>query len=138
MEAEIVLTKLESLNRCITRLEEKLPSEVDILRENYDLQDIIILNLERSVQLCVDLGLHVLSDSSIARPSSMAEVFHALSENGILEKDVAENLAKAVGFRNIAVHEYQELNWDIVWSILTNHISDFKGFGRQMYALLGK
>jgi hypothetical protein len=74
MEAEIVLTKLESLNRCIARIEEKMPVEVGILRENYDLQDIIILNLERSVQLCVDLGLHVLSDSSIARPSSMVEV----------------------------------------------------------------
>jgi uncharacterized protein YutE (UPF0331/DUF86 family) len=33
---------------------------------------------------------------------------------------------KAVGFRNLAVHEYDKINWNIVYRIMTERITDFK------------
>ena len=70
------------------------------------------------VQLSVDIGSHLLLDFEIRSPESMAGVFIALGETGVLEKSLAERLSRAAGFRNIAVHEYQSIDWNIVYSIV--------------------
>jgi uncharacterized protein YutE (UPF0331/DUF86 family) len=46
----------------------------------------------------------------------------------LLPEEVAVNLKKMVGLRNIAVHDYQELNIDIVRFIVENHLIDFQYF----------
>ena len=138
MEPEIVLAKLESLSRCISRIEEKHPQSIEILKSDYDLQDIIVLNLERMVQLAVDAGLHILADYPRSRPSSMVDVFSEMAAINIIDEQNAQNLIMAVGFRNIAVHEYCSLDWTIVWSILENRLSDFKVFSRSVLNLLEK
>ena len=56
MDKDVMNRKLESLRRCIARIESKRPITPDILRSNDDLQDIIALNLERAVQTCVDMA----------------------------------------------------------------------------------
>ena len=43
---------------------------------------------------------------------------------------LAGNLKKAVGFRNIAVHSYESINWNIVHSIVKIHLTDFTEFAR--------
>ena len=53
---DVVRRKLESLRRCIVRIEEKRPVSVEILKTDYDIQDIISLNLERAIQISVDIG----------------------------------------------------------------------------------
>ena len=132
MDKDVVLNKLESLRRCITRVQEKTPPSLDLLKENYDLQDIIVLNLERAVQTCVDIGLHLASDREMPVPDSMAETFKNLNRAGILDDRTAERMTKAVGFRNTAVHAYQEMDWEIVYRIITEHLDDFRAFSRQI------
>lgn len=47
----------------------------------------------------------------------MGEVFSLLSREKIITEKLADHLQSAVGFRNIAVHEYEEIDWRIVHSI---------------------
>jgi len=56
MDQVILAQKLESLRRCVQRVQEKTPSNVDQLTQDPDVQDILVLNLTRAVQLCVDVG----------------------------------------------------------------------------------
>lgn len=63
-------------------------------------------------------------------PGTMGQTFDSLAQEGILNKELAQNLKKAVGFRNIAVHNYERINWHIVHSIVKNHLDDFDGFAR--------
>ena len=58
----------------------------------------------------------------------MAETFLALSRHGLLDSQLASRLAKAVGFRNIAVHEYDTLDMNILYSIITKEIDCFYEF----------
>jgi len=46
-------------------------------------------------------------------------------------------LKGAVGFRNVAVHAYDEIDYAIVFSICTKHLDDFRAFARQIMAALG-
>ena len=128
MEADIVLAKLDSLRRCIQRIDEKTPASVEILRNDYDVQDIISINLERAVQISVDIASQILAQTETSTPVTMGGTFLALAESDIISQDLAERLRKAVGFRNISVHEYEKLDWDIVYSICTKNINDFRTY----------
>jgi len=103
---------------------------VDALLEDNDLQDIICINLERAVQVCVDLAAHIISESDMPAAGSMAESFDLLHQLHVLSPEQASRMKKAVGFRNIAVHAYQQINWKIVYAIITTRLSDFVDYAK--------
>ena len=110
MKNEVILKKMTSLKHCLDRLEEKRPERWESFLGDYDLQDIVSVNLERAVQLTVDIGLQSLLETDIQPPESMGEVFSFLNREKIISEELAQNLKSAVGFRNIAVHEYEEID----------------------------
>lgn len=130
MDREVVEQKLESLRRCLQRIETKCPADADTLVTDFDLQDILSLNLSRAVQLCVDIGAHLISGMDSTPPDTMGQTFDILAQAGILDVVLAGSLKKAVGFRNIAVHNYEVINWHIVHSIVKNHLADFTAFAQ--------
>lgn len=128
MDSDIILVKIESLRKCIGRIESKRPLNVEILESDIDLQDIITVNLERAVQQCVDIASIIIADSENPPPATMSSAFRTLSDIGVIDHNLAERLSRAVGFRNIAIHEYHRIDWKIVYSIITVNINDFKEF----------
>ena len=136
MDREVIEQKLESLRRCLQRVAEKCPSDPDQLGQDPDLQDIVTLNLSRAVQLCVDLGAHLIADLDVSPPDTMGQTFDVLAHADVIPEHLAQQLKKAVGFRNIAVHHYEEIDWAIVHSISQNHLNDFSEFAKIVAARL--
>ena len=132
MDQVILDQKLESLRRCIRRVEEKTPSHVFQLIEDQDIQDILVLNLTRAVQLCVDIGSHVISESEESAPTTMGDVFSALENLDAITPITCISMKKAVGFRNIAVHNYDVISWEIVYAICNNLLVEFRRFAREI------
>lgn len=128
MDREIVEQKLESLRRCLQRITTKCPADAATLAADFDLQDIVSLNLSRAVQLSVDIGAHLIASMNVPPPDTMGQTFDLLAQAGLLNAELASHLKKAVGFRNIAVHNYEKINWDIVHSIVKHHLGDFSEF----------
>lgn len=135
MESDVINRKIESLRRCVERIQSKLPVTSDVIRSNYDLQDVIALNLQRAVQLCVDMAAYVISRTTMPPPSTMAESFVRLLDLRMLSPQLAERMQKAVAFRNILVHNYTDINWDIVVNIVTHHLADFVQFAQAIVRL---
>ena len=133
MDTDVIKTKLVSLQRCMERIRQKTPANAQQLEEDFDLQDILILNLQRAVQISTDIATSILAESP-AVPSTMAEAFLLLHKQGMLSENVARKLAKSVGLRNIAVHEYTNLDWSVVHAVAHTHIEDFAEFGREISA----
>ena len=136
MDKDPILGKLESLSRCLERIEEKTPCAAEELKADLDRQDIISLNLERAVQVCVDIGMHIISQRNIQLPDSMTGTFLSLAQISVIDSHTAAVMGKAVGFRNTAVHAYRTINWDIVFSICAKHLDDFRAFAWQVMAVL--
>ncbi len=130
MDREVVEQKLESLRRCLERLESKCPRDAVTLTADLDLQDILSLNLGRAVQISVDIGAHLIAGMEVSPPDTMGQTFDILAQGGVLNSELAGNLKKAVGFRNIAVHSYERINWSIVYNIVKFHLKDFTEFAR--------
>ena len=93
------------------------------------------MNLERAVQLCVDIASHILSDAGGLVPDTMAGTFQALATQGILDEALGAKLKKSVGFRNIAIHQYQDINHKILFAVITEHLQDFKDFAKAILVL---
>ncbi len=134
MDRDVTDRKLDALRRCLARLREKRPLTPEALLANPDLQDILALNLERAVQLSVDLAAMRIADLSVPAPETMGAVFEALRERGVLSAGTADRMRKAVGFRNIAVHDYQRIDWQIVFNLVHRRLEDFEAFARELCA----
>lgn len=127
MDKDVLQTKLEMLVRCIQRIKSQNVATLADLEASLDKQEIIILNLQRAVQICVDIGNHIAVDYAVS-PTTMSDVFRILAKKNVITKLNADNLAKAVGFRNIAVHQYDVLDNNIIFSIVQNNLRDFADF----------
>jgi len=130
MDRAVIDEKLESLRRCVRRVEEKCPATADAFVDNPDAQDIVALNLTRAVQLCVDLAAQLISNSELPAPNTMGEAFQHLVRLKVIDDSLALRMRKAVGFRNIAVHNYEAIDWAIVHAICTTRLGDFVDFAR--------
>ena len=138
MDQQVLEQKLESLRCCVQRVETKIPKEVTTLATDIDLQDIVSLNLSRAVQICVDIGAHLIAGMDVAAPDTMGQTFDLLAQQGVLSSSLATRLKKAVGFRNIAVHQYVDIDWEIVYLIITNNLDDFKIFSKEVICWMEK
>ena len=130
MDREVIEQKLESLRRCLVRVGEKCPVAPDMLVKDADAQDIVALNLTRAVQICVDIGAHLIAGQEMPPPETMGRTFDVLADLGYIAPTLAVRMKKAVGFRNIAVHNYEAIDWHIVHAIATRNLSDFSDFAK--------
>ena len=138
MDRRVIADKLERLRRCVQRIEHKRPPTLAILAVDVDLQDILSVNLERAVQLCVDIAAHIIASREVPAPTTMAAAFEALHALHVLSPDLANNMKKAVGFRNIVVHNYQEIDWGIVFNICHHKLDDFRAFAQAIVPILSR
>jgi len=62
----------------------------------------------------------------------MGQAFRQLAEADRIPNALAERMIAAVGFRNVAVHSYRSINWDIVHTISHDHLDDFRTFAEHL------
>ncbi len=136
MDRRVIEQKLETLRYCVNRVADRCPEHAGALARDPDSQDIIALNLSRAVQQCVDIGAHLITALDLPPPGTMGETFDRLAEGKVVDGALADRLKKAVGFRNIAVHNYERINWDIVHAVCSRHLDDFRTFAREVAAKL--
>jgi uncharacterized protein YutE (UPF0331/DUF86 family) len=127
VDKDVALAKVNSIQRCLKRIEEVTSLDPETL-DDLDTQEIFILNLQRAVQSSIDLAAHVIADEGLGIPSELREHFDLLEQAGVINRDQLKNLRKMVGFRNIAVHEYQAMNAKILKSILEHRLKDIEDF----------
>lgn len=131
MVTDVVLNKIEIIKRCIKRINEEYRNNDNNL-ENYTIQDSIVLNLQRACEAAIDLGMHIVAKRQMGIPQNSRDVFEMLKNEGYISKESAVRMKAMVGFRNIAVHDYQNLNIEILKMILRNNIVDFENYYRSI------
>jgi uncharacterized protein YutE (UPF0331/DUF86 family) len=126
---DVVLNKKESIERCIkqVRLYYGLPSHKPF-HEDYLKQDAIGANLLRAAEQVIDLGNHVIKKKKLGLPKESKETFDILAKAGVIPPELAVHLKGMIGFRNILVHEYQELDIDLLVDVIEHHLDDLVVF----------
>lgn len=127
MGNDVIYNKIQIIERCIRRINEEYDNNPENLG-NYTKQDSIILNIQRACEASIDLAMHIVSEKKLGIPQNSRDVFEVLESNGLIDKNTMKKLKAMVGFRNIAVHNYQAVNLGIVQEIIEKHLGDLKDF----------
>jgi uncharacterized protein YutE (UPF0331/DUF86 family) len=78
------------------------------------------------------MGQHIVRLERLGVPQSSRDIFALLARSGRIQTELAETMQRMVGFRNIAVHEYQVLQLPITVAIITRHLDDFLFYSKTM------
>ncbi len=120
----IILKKISHIRHNLSRLKNKKSVPSETFKIDLDTQDIVLHNLQLAIQGCIDIGSHIISDEGWGIAGSLNEVFYILQEKGVIKADLTEKMVSMVGFRNVMVHEYEDVNLNIVYDILRAHLKD--------------
>ena len=126
-DKDIIMAKAAIVQRCLRRIKEVTDLDPNSL-ENIDKEDIFILNLQRGVQAIIDLATHVVASEGLGLPETIKDNFALLKNAGIIAPKIETRMKAMTGFRNIAVYNYQQINRDILKSILQNNLQDLEEF----------
>lgn len=127
MPDDVLLNKGVIIRRCLDRVRAEYDHQPRNL-EDLTRQDAMVLNLQRACEASIDLAMHLVAQRHLGVPQTSRDAFVLLESAGILQPETARLMRAMVGFRNIAVPSYQELQLPILQSIIEAHLSDFELF----------
>lgn len=127
MKNDVIYNKAATIERCVKRVLEVYGDNPENLND-FTKQDSMILNIQRACEASIDLAMHVVSEKKLGLPKTSREAFDILEQAELLQPALAKSLKAMVGFRNIAVHDYQSLNLNILQSIIEEHLNDFTSY----------
>lgn len=130
----VVLNKFETIEKCINRINEEYENNPQNL-EDYRRMDMIVLNLQRACEAVLDLAMYVVSNRKLGLPQNKREAFKLLEDGKIIDAQMSKNMQGMVGFRNIAVHDYKEIDEKILQDVIENHLNDLLEFARTILNL---
>lgn len=127
MKNDVILNKVSIIERCLKRIHEEYQNNPENL-ENFTKQDSIILNLQRACEASIDLAMHIVAEKKLGLPQNSRDAFTFLETEGVIPSSLSQKMKAMIGFRNIAVHDYQEISLVILQKIIDNHLVDFMQF----------
>lgn len=130
MVDDVLMNKAATIERCVVRSREEYNHNPDSFGTDYSRQDAAILNIQRACEATLAMGQHLIRRERLGNPQGSRHVFDLLAKGGWIDATLADSLKKMVGFRNIAVHDYQVLQLSIIVAIITQHLDDFLLFSR--------
>ena len=128
---DLLLQKLSSLQRCIKRVRQEFEPKEEFLT-SLSRQDAAILNIQRACEVAIDIANKIIRAQDLGIPPSSRGSFDTLHAAGAITAVTCENMKRMVGFRNIAVHENQNLDVAIVVSVIENKLADFEQYAREV------
>ena len=128
MVDDVLLNKSAIIERCVHRAREEYQAAGANFATDYTRQDAAILNLQRACEAALDIANHLTRLHKLGIPQSARSAFELLEQGGLIPGSLAAAMKNMVGFRNIAVHDYQSLLLPITERIITQHLDEFLAF----------
>jgi uncharacterized protein YutE (UPF0331/DUF86 family) len=132
MVDDVLINKAASIERCVRRAREEYDKDADTFATDFTRQDAAILNIQRACEAALDMGQHLVRREKLGVPQSARDVFTLLAQAGWIEPALADDLKRMVGFRNIAVHDYQAMQLPIMVRIITFHLDEFLRYSQAL------
>ena len=125
---EVITAKIAHAEENLSRLKIKKDMSLSEFLKNFDYQDSVLHNFQVTIQACIDIASHIVSDQGWEIPPFLPGFFDILAEHQVIEDNLAETMRQMVGFRNILVHEYETVDLKKVHHYLQNNLGDFEQY----------
>jgi len=136
--SELLDNKIQSVHRCVRYARADHRKAGDNFAGDYTLQNSAILNLVRGCEQVIDIANHLIKTRKLGLPADSRESFMLLQREGVITHELSSALQKMVGFRNITVHQYQELDIALVAAAIEKNSDDLIKFADVAAEFAGK
>jgi uncharacterized protein YutE (UPF0331/DUF86 family) len=132
MRDDVLINKAATIERCVARAREEFDHDPTTFETNFSRQDAAVMNIQRACEAALDMGHHIIRRDRLGVPQSARDTFEILGQAKWIDQALADSLKRMVGFRNIAVHDYQKLLLPITVKVITEHLIEFLQYSEQM------
>jgi uncharacterized protein YutE (UPF0331/DUF86 family) len=135
VDRERVLSKIAELDGYLVELESLNPASFEEFRRperKRACERLLQISIEMAISICHLL----LSGLRLGIPSEQDDVFEKLSQATVISEPVRASLRRMKGFRNILVHEYGDVDDELVFEFLRTRLGDFAAFRGEVLSVL--
>ncbi|MDE1998214.1 MAG: DUF86 domain-containing protein [Burkholderiales bacterium] len=132
MVDDVVLNKVATIERCVQRARDEYAAAGTAFATDFTRQDAAVLNIQRACEAALDLAHHLIRRRRLGIPQSARDAFDMLATGGLIDAALANSMKKMIGYRNIAVHDYQSLLLPITENIIQQHLDEFLALTRSV------
>lgn len=126
IDPALVDKKLAFIETCVRELEQE--ARPQLLETDVREARFVQHTLQLAIQAALDVASQIVSSRRLGEPETNRALFDLLRKNGLVDEALADKLYAMIGFRNVLVHGYQEVDLRIVRDILQNHLDDLRDF----------
>lgn len=130
----LILGKVASIERAVGRAREEHAAAGDHFASDFTRQDAALLNVLRACETSIDVANVLIREQALGVPQSSRNSFQLLADAGLIPGTLSDAMQRMIGFRNVAVHQYQVLNFAILEVVLTHGLDDLLAFGKAILA----
>jgi len=124
----IIENKISSAKKYLKILEKYQKYSQEEIENDVDRRGAVERYLYLAAQSSIDLADALIAYKNFRKPATLGESFRILEENGVILPELTEKMVKMTGFRNVVAHDYDKINYDIIYDVLQNRLNDIKVF----------
>lgn len=136
-DTKLINEHLKKLEKCFIKLNNFRDVKLENFIKDEAIQDQVERNLHIAIQVCLDMGNHIISAMGFRSPENYAEIFEILGDENVIPKKFSNEIKSMAGFRNILVHDYIKIDKKLVYEHLKK-IDDFKKFAKHIVNFIDK
>ena len=128
VDSHVVVARIDKIRDCVSKLRVFADLGEDAFIEDSAATDGAERNMQIAIQSAIDIGNHVVADMDLGTPKDYKDIFQLLAKNKIISVGLARKLISMTGLRNVLVHDYLEVDLQLIYRIIKNELSDFDEF----------
>jgi uncharacterized protein YutE (UPF0331/DUF86 family) len=117
------IDKLDEYLSILTSLRKYSYSEFSSNPEHYGSAERF---LHLAIESITDMGNHVIAEYEMGIVNSYSDIPNIFENKGYIDSDLQEKWIKMIGLRNVLIHDYLEVDREIVFKVLQSHLEDIK------------
>ena len=134
MTLDVVVAKLATLAERLQMVRKHRLDSADAYVGNPEARDLVAFNLMLAVQAASDLAAHVVASEGLVPWQTIGNAFERVAQHGVITAELANQLRRAVGFRNVVAHGYTQLDLNSLHEASFRGAAQLEDFARQTAA----
>lgn len=127
IDEELVERKKDVIFENLRYLEEK-----DFEEPDFESIQAVKYSLQEVIEACLDIANHLIASREMGRAEEYSEMFEILGDEGMIDRDLADDLSDMAKFRNLLVHRYGDIENEQLREILNEELADIRDYLEQI------
>ncbi|MGB9613603.1 MAG: type VII toxin-antitoxin system HepT family RNase toxin, partial [Candidatus Margulisiibacteriota bacterium] len=134
MDRRKIMEQIKIIEDDLKKLKEKSDLSLEQYLQDEDSQDVVERRFQTSIESCINIGNHLISQLDLKMPEDYASVFYRLTSAKVIDRRLADEMADLARFRNALVHLYWRIDHKDVYRKMKKRISIIKRFLKEIYS----